>query len=148
MSEPGPTAEQALAATQGEPDSQPGASGDAKPPRSESGRPSVPVSPRVSATAEQIVRALAAASPVVHRSDGWARCGVCAAGGYIGDGRDADDHDPDCPWRLAVEWVDAQQSGEPRRWFLQAYSQRIEVEGEHDFADGERVEVVEVRPRA
>lgn len=44
--------EQALAATRGEPDSQPGTRGQAKLPRSESGRPSVPVSPRASAVAD------------------------------------------------------------------------------------------------
>jgi hypothetical protein len=56
-------------------------------------------------TAEQIVRALAAARPVA--SDGL--CGVC-------DGWDSElmqeRHEPDCPWRLAVEWVAAQGSGQ------------------------------------
>ncbi len=62
-------------------------------------------------TAEQIVRALAAAEkPYVYNSSDMPICGLCGHdvsrhdedGGYH-----LDDHPPDCPWRLAVEWRDA-----------------------------------------
>lgn len=55
-------------------------------------------------TAEQIVRALAALDPDYHTTGMWHGCGLCEAAlpVYVTD------HKPDCPWRLAVEWV-AQQ---------------------------------------
>lgn len=59
-------------------------------------------------TAEQIVRALAAADPVVMRSDGYLRCGLCTVNGF--SPLPAEKHWDDCPWRLAVEWV-AEQDG-------------------------------------
>lgn len=58
-------------------------------------------------TAEQIVRALAVADPVEHQP-GWpAVCGLCTAEGK--GNRFVEEHEPDCPWRLAVEWVAAQE---------------------------------------
>lgn len=55
-------------------------------------------------TPEQIVRALAAADPVVIVPGApWGfECGLCGArtGG----------HTPDCPWRLAVEWVAGEEA--------------------------------------
>ncbi len=51
-------------------------------------------------TAEQIVRALAAADPTVSSGE-WDWCGTCDSRWPI----EADDHDPACPWRMAVEWV-------------------------------------------
>jgi hypothetical protein len=55
-------------------------------------------------TAEQIVRALAADEPIVWSSGGeWHACGVCDASLPM----KAEDHEADCPWRLAVEWVEA-----------------------------------------
>jgi len=56
-------------------------------------------------TAEQIVRALAAADPICE--DAWYGCGLCGSVGV-----QADPHEPDCPWRLAVEWVAAQDDRE------------------------------------
>ncbi len=47
--------------------------------------------------AEQIVRALAAADPIGPDKP-W--CDLCRG--------NKDGHDPDCPWRLAVEWVAAE----------------------------------------
>ena len=58
--------------------------------------------------AERIVRALAAGSPVTHQND-WHWCELCDADLPIRSG----DHEPECPWRLAVEWVAAQQRTEP-----------------------------------
>lgn len=54
-------------------------------------------------TAEQIVRALAAREPIHDGS-----CAICQT--YRLDA----EHQPDCPWRLAVEWV-AVQGGGPGR---------------------------------
>ncbi len=53
---------------------------------------------------ETIVRALAALDPRANLT-GDLDCPFCCA--YIGDPRDDDwiTHEPDCPWRLAVEWV-------------------------------------------
>lgn len=51
---------------------------------------------------EQIVRALAAAEPIY---DG--HCAMCHVH------RLDDEHKPDCPWRLAVEWVAAQVVEDP-----------------------------------
>lgn len=54
--------------------------------------------------AEQIVRALAAANPLTNdRPEGPSHCVLCDG---PSDGRCVD-HEPDCPWRLAVEWVAA-----------------------------------------
>lgn len=66
-------------------------------------------------TAEEIVRALAAADPVVVSAlnSGWEyagtcygpdyACGVCRTEASLAP----ETHKPDCPWRLAVEWVEA-----------------------------------------
>jgi hypothetical protein len=59
------------------------------------------------ATAEQIVRALAAADPNVHSAGMWHSCGLC----YKSLPIEAADHEPDCPWRLAAEWVAAADEG-------------------------------------
>ncbi len=48
-------------------------------------------------TPEKIVRALAAADPMQTYEDDCALCSSAVAPG--------DPHEPDCPWRLAVEWV-------------------------------------------
>lgn len=56
------------------------------------------------ATAEQIVRALAAAVPRTHYDRG--ECNLCEAMADNTVGA-VDQHEPDCPWRLAVEWVAA-----------------------------------------
>lgn len=53
-------------------------------------------------TAEQIVRALATADPWYADDDERHYCALC--GSRLDRGQ-ADDHEPDCPWRLAVEWV-------------------------------------------
>lgn len=50
--------------------------------------------------AATIVRALAASDPVVERGD-FLACSLCGA--WRDEG--GDEHEPDCPWRLAVEWV-------------------------------------------
>jgi hypothetical protein len=54
---------------------------------------------------ERIVRALAAADPRPSGGEWWDRCALCEAANSSGD---TEDHKPDCPWRLAVEWVAAQ----------------------------------------
>lgn len=54
-------------------------------------------------TAEQIVRALAAADPT--RND-WHSCAFC---GRHPIDRTASKHDPDCSWRMAVEWIAQQE---------------------------------------
>lgn len=51
---------------------------------------------------ERIVRTLAAVDPV-RECGGFLFCGVCSAGLNA----DGEPHEPDCPWRLAVEWVAA-----------------------------------------
>lgn len=56
-------------------------------------------------TAEQIVRALAAAVPRTHYDRG--ECNLCEAMADNTVGA-VDQHEPDCQWRLAVEWVAAQ----------------------------------------
>ncbi len=65
-------------------------------------------------TPEQIVRALAAADPVAYDGDRWDgdyACTLCD-GRWSERGGDvaarASSHEPDCPWRLAREWVAAQ----------------------------------------
>ncbi len=65
-------------------------------------------------TAEQIVRALAAADPSHGDPRGTLRrCTFC---GKTNDWprviENAADHDADCPWRLAVEWVAAQDAAQ------------------------------------
>ncbi len=60
-------------------------------------------------TAEQIVRALAAADPTYVDHEGDRECALCDAWTL----RFASGHAPDCPWRLAVEWVAAQDAAEP-----------------------------------
>jgi hypothetical protein len=52
--------------------------------------------------AEQIVRALAAAD----LAQGGDQCRLCGPAGF--EPESLADHEPDCPWRLAVEWVAAQ----------------------------------------
>jgi hypothetical protein len=54
---------------------------------------------------QDIVRALAAADPIQHSEDPdafahW--CVLCDTSNPV----DARDHEPDCPWRLAVEWCE------------------------------------------
>lgn len=62
-------------------------------------------------TAEQIVRALAATDPV--STDGvWIQCKLCYDD--HAEGRPLE-HEPECPWRLAVEWV-AEQDAWLARW--------------------------------
>ncbi len=57
-------------------------------------------------TPEAIVRALAAATEPIDAS--YKLCALC--GGRYED----DPHEPDCPWRLAVEWVAANdRRGDP-----------------------------------
>ena len=52
--------------------------------------------------AERIIRLLAATDPVVERGDyHWCAVSQCRLP------LDPKDHDDDCPWRLAVEWVEA-----------------------------------------
>jgi hypothetical protein len=51
--------------------------------------------------AEQIVRALAAVERPITVEGGLVRCVLC------GEMLDGGQHDPDCPWRLAREWVKA-----------------------------------------
>jgi hypothetical protein len=51
--------------------------------------------------ASRIVRALAAAEPNYH-SGTWHVCHLCGASLPV----EAAEHEPDCPWRLAVEWVE------------------------------------------
>lgn len=60
-------------------------------------------------TAEQIVRALAAASPLTDYGGGL-RCAMCRASIDTSDTGAVllASHEPDCPWRLAVEWVKGQ----------------------------------------
>jgi hypothetical protein len=60
-------------------------------------------------TAEQIVRALAATSPIDW--DGY-KCALCGAmqttaalAPVISLARPEGPHEPDCPWLMAVEWV-------------------------------------------
>ncbi len=53
---------------------------------------------------ETIVRALAAADAGEHCDYGES-CAICGAGRPDGDKPLVTDHDRDCPWRLAVEWV-------------------------------------------
>ncbi len=58
-------------------------------------------------TAEQIVRALAAVDPGPDAQG----CRFCE--GWVGRGyawHPPTPHDADCPWRLAVEWVAAQDA--------------------------------------
>lgn len=56
-------------------------------------------------TAEIIVRALAAGDPTAaDEHDGTPYCTLCDTAKWNGLARPAN-HDPDCPWRLAVEWV-------------------------------------------
>jgi hypothetical protein len=52
---------------------------------------------------EMIVRALASVDPCMELPDMFHVCALCGAGLPIR----ADQHDDDCPWRLAVEWVAA-----------------------------------------
>lgn len=60
-------------------------------------------------TPEQIVRALAGADPA-QRTGAW--CGLCGTVLIAQPGDEAKrDHEPDCPWRLAVEWVAEQKTG-------------------------------------
>lgn len=55
-------------------------------------------------TAEEIVCALAAAEPL---SEGLHyACHFCDAGGVMGRTTAAEDHEDNCPWRQAVEWVE------------------------------------------
>lgn len=54
-------------------------------------------------TAEEIVRALAAADPIAAERDDLV-CALCASAVWAPEGLD---HASDCPWRLAVEWVAA-----------------------------------------
>lgn len=82
-------------------------------------------------TAEQIVRALAAADPNVRGGWGGHRCAFCHAV------RGIEDHRPDCPWRLAVEWVAAQEAqlAQDRRLYGTSF-----IEG------GRRVDPTTIRP--
>lgn len=57
---------------------------------------------KVSLTAEEIVRALADANPNAH-SYMWHYCVLCDATTPV----KPTDHQPDCLWRAAVEWVEA-----------------------------------------
>lgn len=52
---------------------------------------------------EAIVRALAASDPRVD-SEGAPDCGLCHL--MLAGDRDLKEHQTDCPWRRAVEWVD------------------------------------------
>jgi hypothetical protein len=52
--------------------------------------------------AEQIVRALAAADPIHVDLRYTTACALCDAAGRF---ESEASHKPDCPWRLAVEWV-------------------------------------------
>lgn len=54
-------------------------------------------------TAEAIVRALAAANTCTYEEEDWHSCVLCLASLPVR----AADHEPECPWRLAVEWVEA-----------------------------------------
>jgi hypothetical protein len=58
-------------------------------------------------TPEQIVRALAAADLTV-QDHGLTGCALCDRYLPVLTA----DHEPDCPWRLAVEWVSEQESRE------------------------------------
>jgi hypothetical protein len=60
--------------------------------------------------AEQIVRALAGADPRAFNSFEERVCGLCWAKPSGADIEDQEleapaNHQPDCPWRLAREWV-------------------------------------------
>jgi hypothetical protein len=62
--------------------------------------------------AERIVRALASADPKAFSSFEERVCGLCWAKPVTGDIEDVElldptKHKPDCPWRLAKEWVAA-----------------------------------------
>lgn len=54
---------------------------------------------------ESIVRALAARTPANNFDRNGDR--VCALCRETYPDEDKDSHEPDCPWRLAVEWVAA-----------------------------------------
>ncbi len=61
-------------------------------------------------TAEQIVRALAARGPVaevITAADEHRHCTLCHVERGPAVPLDDFNHQPDCPWRLAVEWVAA-----------------------------------------
>lgn len=61
----------------------------------------------------QIVRALAERSPIyAEECSGDPACALCHACWPELDGHDhPEQHDSDCPWRRAVEWVAAQTTG-------------------------------------
>lgn len=64
--------------------------------------------------AEQIVRALAASDPVGFDNQEEPACTLCEAALWNRMPQPLDDpatHDPNCPWRLAREWV--AQAGQP-----------------------------------
>lgn len=60
-------------------------------------RTAVDRAPSRATAAEEIVRALAAATPMQTHEDG---CSLCSSWETV-----AALHEHDCPWRLAVEWV-------------------------------------------
>lgn len=64
-------------------------------------------------TPEAIVRAIAAADPVVYRGDyHYVLCSMCGVEKW--PRFDVDEHKPDCPWRLAAEWVAARSEAKKR----------------------------------
>jgi hypothetical protein len=62
--------------------------------------------------AGQIIRALAAAEPVACIGEDLV-CALCDSDRWVPDM----DHEPDCPWRQAVEWVAAQEDRRAAREF-------------------------------
>jgi hypothetical protein len=54
-------------------------------------------------TADDIVRALATRDPMTG-ADYVPQCALCGVGGWHVN---AEDHERDCEWRRAVEWVEA-----------------------------------------
>lgn len=57
---------------------------------------------------EEIVRALAAVKPAC--CDATECCTLCDGHGW----QASEGHEPDCPWRLAVEWVEANPRDDAR----------------------------------
>ncbi len=70
-------------------------------------------------TTEEIVRALAAAD----LAPGGDSCRLCGPAGF--EPESVADHEPDCPWRLAVEWVAAQEREAPQT-YVAAHERTVE----------------------